>query len=671
MPKIPKIKIAAAYLLKLAEAYEASEENQTHEQAETPEQEALEHLQGEDESLVAEHPQEIPEEEPQETAQHEQIESLGTEQNEQQEDSLDDASVEQMLSQMSPEQLDHLAEQLSAEIQHPEQHEGEDTAALAQAIQEHLNQTPAADAPEATPEKLAGLRQIKSAEYIEGFLNEALAAGISIKQAVDIYDNVLVDAVKLAKDKDHEKEESKKEEKLEHLLGEEKKEEVEKAAYFQGLVERSREYGFSDNETLLIAKQAGLTGLLRKAKDLAKDTKLVKTLKALKSDTANAAETAKGKVKSLFTTDNKRKNPFKSRLSEEGVYYNSSEPSFLKKKSELDDKQAAYYSGVYSRGADYGLSLEEINSLIKGAGIRENIRAAKALGNQVKKPFARTALPKRGPAPSAYEAAIARADAAAKATQQAEATAAKSTASGTGSTVPPNAAGARTPKAKASNNYGFDDAKYEAYREASNTHPNLRTPEQKALIAEAEQAAAMRMNNKGTLDSDVVEAQNAATQAKKNLEEAQAANTAESAKYDTMQGNLNEAAEAQKQLAAEQLRAEAQRRLRDLEVNKGKVKGMSRKQQNELVTQLHGGQAPTAEDTFMQYLEGTKGPRMRGLTHNIAARLGQTGKTMADNPLTTALALGAGTAGVASGLSHDPYARIADLQQNQQYHPYR
>jgi hypothetical protein len=101
--------------------------------------------------------------------------------------------MEQLLSQLSPEELEHLATELSANMQHPEAQEGgEDVAELAQAIQEHLAQSPEAVAgPEVSPEKAAAFEILKSASCIEGFIKEALASGLNVGQAVDLYDQEL------------------------------------------------------------------------------------------------------------------------------------------------------------------------------------------------------------------------------------------------------------------------------------------------------------------------------------------------------------------------------------------------------------------------------------------------------------------------------------------------
>ena len=105
--------------------------------------------------------------------------------------------VEELLAQLSPEELEQLAQALSGEMQNPEQHEGgEDVAHLAQAIQGHLGENPEAmTAPGMPPEKAAAFDMIKSASYIEGFINQALVNGISVKQAVDLYDQALTETV--------------------------------------------------------------------------------------------------------------------------------------------------------------------------------------------------------------------------------------------------------------------------------------------------------------------------------------------------------------------------------------------------------------------------------------------------------------------------------------------
>jgi hypothetical protein len=111
-----------------------------------------------------------------------------------------EGDIEQLLSQLSPEELQQLAEELSSEMQSPEaQQSGEDVEGLAQAIQENLAQNPEAS-PEGIPaEKAAALDFVKSASYIEGFLHEALDNGANLKQAVDLYDTALSNIINEAK----------------------------------------------------------------------------------------------------------------------------------------------------------------------------------------------------------------------------------------------------------------------------------------------------------------------------------------------------------------------------------------------------------------------------------------------------------------------------------------
>ena len=188
--------------------------------------------------------------------------------------------IEQLLSQLSPEQLEQLATELSGYMQSPEQTAGAGRVGdLASAIEAHLAQNPEAAAPEAIePEKMAAFALVKSASYIEGFLNQAVAGGANIKQAVDMYDSSLTETLmnlkqaalkgnqyKLDVDKDgkieasdlaklrHEKTESPKEENKEH---QEDMKEIKEAAYYDGLFERAREYGFSEKDTLTIIKSA-------------------------------------------------------------------------------------------------------------------------------------------------------------------------------------------------------------------------------------------------------------------------------------------------------------------------------------------------------------------------------------------------------------------------------
>jgi len=125
--------------------------------------------------------------------------------------------VEQLLAQLSPEELQALIAQLSQgeqpgagapgmgapgmgapDMGAPDEG-GEDVAGLSQNIESHLAQNPEAQVPGAPPEKMAALNFVKSAHYIEGFIKQALDYGLDTNQAVNMYDSALtttVDALK-------------------------------------------------------------------------------------------------------------------------------------------------------------------------------------------------------------------------------------------------------------------------------------------------------------------------------------------------------------------------------------------------------------------------------------------------------------------------------------------
>jgi hypothetical protein len=247
-----------------------------------------------------------------------------------------------LISQLSPEELEHLASQISGDMQHPGEqadgmHEGgeDEVAGLAHAIQQHLAQNPEAGLEGAAPEKMAALQFVKSASYIEGFIKQALDRGVGISQAVDLYDNALSRTItqlnkqsatieqeavsalgktikggfgrvknfakknplsagtaaagvgaagaaagygtaKLTEDKDKNKYAELKggQHKLDvnhngkidaadlKMLRNKGKKAIEpsakEAAYYEGVLERAREYGFSDSEAIEIVKQSML-----------------------------------------------------------------------------------------------------------------------------------------------------------------------------------------------------------------------------------------------------------------------------------------------------------------------------------------------------------------------------------------------------------------------------
>jgi ElaB/YqjD/DUF883 family membrane-anchored ribosome-binding protein len=276
------MKTLAASFLRAKLAAQTPEEKM-HEQAETPEQEQLEHAAG-----GYEEGGELPGNEAHEEMETPEAESLehapgGYEEGGEEMPAGnpdEDAHLDQMLSQLSPEELDQLAEQLAGEMQGGgvagPGAEGEDVGELAQAIEQHLAQNPEAAVPQAEPQKMAALEFVKSASYIEGFLNQAIERGVSVKQAVDMYDQSLTNTIQALKqaelkgnqhklDVDHdgkiEAEDLKKlREGKKAKTAEELREEIKTAAYYEGVIERAREYGFSDYEAVNFVKQAATKG---------------------------------------------------------------------------------------------------------------------------------------------------------------------------------------------------------------------------------------------------------------------------------------------------------------------------------------------------------------------------------------------------------------------------
>ena len=213
-----------------------------HEEAESPEHEAME--------------------EQQEPSGMEQAMMGGAEGGEQ-----EDGGIEQLLAQLPPEQLEQLATALSADMQDPQASQGgDDITQLAHAIQAHLSQNPEASVDLPDQEQAAALDSVKSASYIEGFIKQAVERGIAVDQAVSMYDNILSSTIgqlkqaelkgkqhKLDVDGDGKIEASD----LKKLrAGKNRKDETKVAAYYEGILERSREYGFQDHNTITFVKEA-------------------------------------------------------------------------------------------------------------------------------------------------------------------------------------------------------------------------------------------------------------------------------------------------------------------------------------------------------------------------------------------------------------------------------
>jgi len=267
-----------------------------HESAESPEAEMLEHAPGGYEAGGEEHPEH------------------------------GDAEAEHMLSQLSPEELEHLAAQLHGDhagaAEHPEQPEGHDTAGIAQALEQHLAQTPEAS-PEGVPaEKMAALDFVKSASYIEGFLDHALAAGANVKEAVDMYDQVLTGTI-------------------EDLY--------KTAGAFKGLFKRK---GMLDHA----AESAG------------------KVYSAAKKHSTKAYESAKKTTSKAYDSASKAAKKHPGKAAGGAVAAVAAGGAAVHHATKKDsEKTAAYYDGVFERAAEYGISYSDAMDFIKSAGIKDTV----------------------------------------------------------------------------------------------------------------------------------------------------------------------------------------------------------------------------------------------------------------------------------------------------------
>jgi hypothetical protein len=119
--------------------------------------------------------------------------------------------------------------------------------------------------------KSAELDFVKSAGYIEGFLERAVEHGATIKQAVDLYEQAFIqtaDFVKQAQELtgaqhklDVDGDGNIGADDLKKLRkGKNEKNEIDEktAAYYEGILERAREYGFSDSDALDFVKSSAL-----------------------------------------------------------------------------------------------------------------------------------------------------------------------------------------------------------------------------------------------------------------------------------------------------------------------------------------------------------------------------------------------------------------------------
>jgi hypothetical protein len=271
----------------------------------------------------------------------------------------EEAQLDELLSQLSPEEIEQLAQELANEMEggSPEGDAAqlEQIPELAAAIEQQLGQNPevaeaTAPSPEMTEEVMAkqsAINFIKSAEYVEGFLEQAVNRGMNLKQAVELYDTAFSttlnqlktselkgDQHKLDIDGDGKieaddlkklREGKKTEDKEAELKGDQHKLDVDgdgkieaddlkklregkknndvdekTAAYYEGVLERCREYGLSDAQAIEFVKSAAplkttFETIMNKGKSLATKTK--DTAAGASNKAKNVASDTFGKAK--------------------------------------------------------------------------------------------------------------------------------------------------------------------------------------------------------------------------------------------------------------------------------------------------------------------------------------------------------------------------------------
>jgi len=189
-----------------------------------------------------------------------------------------DQELDQLLAQLSPEEIEQLAQELANEMEggapEGDSTELEQIPELAAAIEQQLGQNPevaeaTAPAPEMTEEVMAkqsAINFIKSAEYVEGFLEQAVGRGMNLKQAVELYDTAFSTTFQQLKTSELKGDQHKLDlnnnnkidsEDLKNLrAGKKDKVDEKTAAYYEGVLERCREYGLSDEQAIDFVKSA-------------------------------------------------------------------------------------------------------------------------------------------------------------------------------------------------------------------------------------------------------------------------------------------------------------------------------------------------------------------------------------------------------------------------------
>jgi hypothetical protein len=223
-------------------------------------------------------------------------------------DGMNPEELEQLIEQLSPEEVEQLVAQLEGPGAEPQLHE------LAEAIEGQVGANPQVaealapqeGASQEVLDKQSAIKFIKSASYVEGFLEQAVSRGADLKTAVDLYDQAFSntfnqlkvselkgDQRKLDVDKDGKIEG----EDLKKLRGAdtktEDKIEEKTAAYYEGVLEQARALGFTDSEALQIVKNAGSKDMFEKITGMGKSV-AAKSRKFIKNNPLSSATAAAG-----------------------------------------------------------------------------------------------------------------------------------------------------------------------------------------------------------------------------------------------------------------------------------------------------------------------------------------------------------------------------------------
>jgi hypothetical protein len=199
----------------------------------------------------------------------------------------EDAGLDELLSQLSPEEIEQLANELAGEMNGaPAEDETAQIPELAAAIEQQLGNNPevaeatapAPGLPEEALAKQSAINFIKSAEYVEGFLEQAVNRGIGLKEAVELYDNAFSTTFNQLKfsalkgdqhELDVDKDGKIEGEDLKKLRGGKENKAPEAvdektAAYYEGVIERCREYGMTDAQAIEFVKTAKFSDYIPK-----------------------------------------------------------------------------------------------------------------------------------------------------------------------------------------------------------------------------------------------------------------------------------------------------------------------------------------------------------------------------------------------------------------------